>query len=539
MTQVPVIDIFAGPGGLGEGFSSFSGGWCEFDVNLSIEMDAEACETLHLRKFYNLFRGETVPDEYYEYVRGDISRETLNQQHPEEFGEAGKRVWRATLGDPGISPQKLSRRFSGALKGHGKSWVLVGGPPCQAYSVAGRTRLAGRFDPASPKRMEAWESYLGDHRHVLYEQYLDILARMGPTIFVMENVPGLLTTKLGSEESIFYSILRDLRDPCRAVSVRRGRKQAPREGYVIYSLIEQDGQIGLFGETGEGKNPENFIIQFEKYGVPQGRHRLILFGIRRDMLPGDGRSYRPGILQHQPGLTVGDAIGGLPQIRSRLSGEPDSHEAWVEAIRTQVMESGLMFEDPAISENIQRFLNRLERTGSTGGRFVEGIDSSSKLADWYLDPRLGGALNHEARSHMRSDLLRYYVLSCAAKAGTRLRISDFPEILLPDHRSVVEARARRHGYFNDRFKVQVEDLHSSTITAHISKDGHHFIHPDPSQCRSLTVREAARIQTFPDNYFFEGSRTAQYRQVGNAVPPLAAKQIARIASEVLREVMTA
>lgn len=150
------------------------------------------------------------------------------------------------------------------------------------------------------------------------------------------------------------------------------------------------------------------------------------------------------------------------------------------------------------------------------------------LAWWFLDDRLGGACNHTSKSHMVSDIHRYlFAASFAQYYGYSPKIMDFPEELIPNHKNA------KSGHFDDRFRVQVAGKPSSTITSHISKDGHYFIHYDPEQCRSLTVREAARIQTFPDNYFFEGTRTQQYTQVGNAVPPLLALKIAEIAYDLL------
>ena len=146
--------------------------------------------------------------------------------------------------------------------------------------------------------------------------------------------------------------------------------------------------------------------------------------------------------------------------------------------------------------------------------------------------------NHESRSHLAKDLDRY--LFCAAYAavhGRPARLEEFPDALLPQHRNVlenVEEVKSGGGYeFNDRFRVQIYDKPSTTITSHIAKDGHYYIHPDPTQCRSLTVREAARLQTFPDDYLFEGNRTSQYTQVGNAVPPLLAQQIAVVVARAL------
>ncbi len=147
------------------------------------------------------------------------------------------------------------------------------------------------------------------------------------------------------------------------------------------------------------------------------------------------------------------------------------------------------------------------------------------LADWYSDRHFALVLNHESRSHMPADLQRYLFAAAYAQiVGESPTLGDFPERLLPDHKNINIKAAEIP--FDDRFRVQLWKHPSTTVVSHISKDGHYYIHPDPIQCRSLTVREAARLQTFPDNYLFEGNRTQQYTQVGNAVPPLLARQIA-------------
>jgi len=153
------------------------------------------------------------------------------------------------------------------------------------------------------------------------------------------------------------------------------------------------------------------------------------------------------------------------------------------------------------------------------------------LSEWLLDPEVNGVLQHESRGHMRSDLHRYaFAAAFADCCGYSPTLDIYPPRLLPKHGNVDGRRIP----FSDRFRVQVWDEPSTTVVSHIAKDGHYYIHPDPAQCRSLSVREAARLQTFPDNYYFEGTRTQQYWQVGNAVPPFLARQIAGVVAAFTR-----
>lgn len=171
--------------------------------------------------------------------------------------------------------------------------------------------------------------------------------------------------------------------------------------------------------------------------------------------------------------------------------------------------------------------------------FPHSVDPEQSILDKWYRAKLEGKRvlpNHETRSHLALDLDRY--LFCAAYArtyGVPARLWHMPDYLIPNHANAKNAKTEQNKNklkFTDRFRVQLYDSPSTTITSHIAKDGHYYIHPDVKQCRALTVREAARLQTFPDDYYFEGGRTQQYQQIGNAVPPLLAQQIASVVADI-------
>jgi len=456
-----------------------------------------AHRTLSLRAIFRSFPIGKVPDCYYDYIRGDITRDEF-LAHPdvaEHARAADQEARNATLGE--TRPQDVDRWISEAI-GDSDPWVLIGGPPCQAYSVVGRSRMRGK-DP---------EAFEADKRHFLYKEYLRIIRRFGPAIFVMENVKGMLSSTHGGNR-IFEQILSDLSSPGNGLE------------YEIRSVVVSGDSSTL--------NPNDFIIESELFGVPQMRHRVILLGIRCDLA-----HIKHDKLRVAPGgrISVLKALSGLPALRSRLSREPDSHDTWLTAVKEAPARLGGWKHDLAaqVRNEMERAARWAEGNRMHGGRFVHGLfpmDAAmpKALRDWYQDPRLGGVTLHETRRHMRSDIHRYLFASCFASQLVRSpKLSDFPPGLLPEHGNASSEDAP----FKDRFRVQVGYHPATTVVSHIAKDGHYYIHPIPSQCRSLTVREAARLQTFPDNYFFEGNRTQQYTQVGNAVPPYLARQLARI-----------
>jgi len=423
-----------------------------FEVIAQVEMDKWACETLRTRQMYYGLKKTSKLNLYHKYLKEEIEKDQILYEFKDLAESISCRVIQDTLGDSGknriLQKIKTSKKYHQAHKFH----VLLGGPPCQPYSLIGRAR--------DPLRKE------NDERHFLYKYYLEILEALQPDFFVYENVPGLFTAK-ASGIKVFKKILEDF--------------SSLNPPYEITPPLQE-----------VYSNPYNYILDSADFFIPQSRKRLILVGYKKSLEKENPeikyiftKLQKHALKNRKKGcFTVDDAIGDLPPLKP----------------------------------------------GEGSDRWYGHYNSCSNLKPYQIKMRQGspGILNYKARTHMKSDLGRYKFFIEHHKNGNGGAtivdlIKERPD-LLPNHKHLDK--------FLDRFKVQWWTRPSSTITAHICKDGHYYIHPDIHQCRSFTVREAARCQSFPDNFKFEGPRTEQFKQVGNAVPPLLAKAIA---SFILRE----
>lgn len=388
------IDLFAGCGGLSEGFYKQG-----YKALMHLEIDQAACKTLSTRMRHYGYSEKEIEDAV---MCDDITREGL-------ISDMDKRI-------------------------HEPVDIIIGGPPCQAFSSVGRAQ--------SPDGMSS------DPRNYLFENYLEILNHYKPKMFIFENVKGILTAKPKGVK-IFDIIVREMSK--------------------TYNIVS---------------NPKTILLNAADYGVPQIRERVIIIGIRKDIdyikiddvyasIPksnSDGDASLPNY------ITVGEAILDLPKLV------------------------------PGEGENIQHVDVVQDKNN-----YLQKIGNDS-----------GVVYNHSARNHNEADRERYRILSEHKNWQLKDLQTVRPDLIHHDPK-----------HFGNRYTVQESDKPGKTVVAHLYKDGNLFIHPDPLQARTFTVREAARIQSFPDDFVFEGSRTDQFKQVGNAVPPLMAETFAKTLKEYL------
>lgn len=482
--MIPVVDLFAGAGGLTEGFASLvdADGLPVFKPVMSVEKDPDACETLRLRAFLSRIADKEpgLPWEYEQFLRDRDPRalECLKKRFPIAWTGARCEVVEAELGDADPVLIEMARMRVKAASQSGM-WVLAGGPPCQAYSTAGRSRR--KHDP----------SFADDPRLRLYESFMKFVQMLRPPVVVFENVVGILSAKVDGE-SVFAQIVREFMSA----------------GYSVRSVVDPCPEA-----------PRDYIVESEKFGIPQARHRVILLAVHR------GRGLHTGVLREREPSTVRDALVGLPKLHGIVSdpqGEPlPRFDEWKDLVPESIARTARLVglvPDTVLSE-----ANEIRR-----GR--------GKLIGWYRGKLDGSKAleGHAARTIRTEDMERYAFCAAFAQVkGKTPRLEEMPRCLWPDYTGLDILDADSRPAFNDRYYVQAWGKPSSTVTAHISKSGHHFIHPDPRQHRSLTLREAARLQTFPDDFVFMGTKTSQFRQVGNAVPPLLSQQVAQVVAKTL------
>jgi DNA (cytosine-5)-methyltransferase 1 len=395
------IDLFAGAGGLSEGFIRNG-----YNPVAHVEIDRAACFTLKTRIAYHYLAATGQVDIYNSYLRGQITRQELYSNIPDCLI---KTVINAEIGSEN---NKVFKEID-ALLNNGVVDLIIGGPPCQAYSIVGRAPLKHKAN---------------DDRKMLYIHYGRFLKKYQPKVFVFENVPGILSAENGKY-------------------FRNLHKYYRRLGYHV----------------------EQKLLNAFDFGVVQNRERVIVIG------------WKKGIDFSYPEFVLNEIVGTRDDIFSDL---------------------------PEISP----------------GEVARTLNYKGEVNDFLRLTEIRNGVNfvsqHITRPHNEKDLAIYKLAIEKLEIGERLKNNSIPEDMRTQNNTTD---------FLDRFKVVDKKPH--TMIAHISKDGHHFIHPDKAQLRSISVREAARIQSFPDSYYFEGikedsPRTAAFRQIGNAVPPIMAKKIA-------------
>lgn len=408
------IDLFAGAGGLSEGFIKAG-----FTPIAHVEMDTAACFTLKTRIAYHFLKSKKST-KYTSYLKGKITREELYEEVPPELMDS---VINIPIGPD--TNAEIHKKIKTQLKNRTAD-LIIGGPPCQAYSLVGRARSA--------------DGMKSDSRNHLYLEYAGYLKKYNPKMFVFENVLGLMSA--GNGEYIF-----------------KMKKEFDRVGYEV----------------------KEFLFNAHDFGVLQNRKRVILIGYKKELkisLPEIKPIYKSS-------HTVKAIFEDLPILKAGRGKDKDDKYA------------------KPINEYLQKFSIR------------NGLEVLTQ---------------HISRPHTEQDKEIYRIAIEKLAKGERLNYTSLPG-RLKTHKNQTS--------FFDRFKVVDANSHfSQTVVAHIAKDGHYYIHPDIKQNRSISIREAARLQSFPDNFYFEGvkensNRTSAFKQIGNAVPPLMAQAIATKLKELL------
>lgn len=389
---VPVIDLFSGPGGLAEGFAAPSkkDGRRRFRIALSIEKDPAAHRTLRLRAFLRKFPSGR-PARYYKYLNGAIRDEpdwaTLYEK---KWQEACDETPRVELGTDAAA-SLMKKKIRAIRREHGDRTVLVGGPPCQSYSVAGRARNAGNPKYDIDK----------DDRLSLYEEYATTLRLLQPTVAVMENVKGILSARY-NDKPVFDDVMKSLQNA------------GGRDRYHLCTLSPITGSRAW----ADGLDPKDFVVRAEKHGVPQRRHRVFVICIRNDVASDLPDNMFPKLEAEDARVAVSDVVGAMPVLRSRLS-RGDDARAWQSAVEDA---HGLVGKhSPAMSPTLEKeFRSALKlalkstrgtplpfRDEATTGAAACAESCPESLRDWLCNKNLVRLPNNETRGHIREDIARY------------------------------------------------------------------------------------------------------------------------------------
>lgn len=462
MEKITVLDLFAGGGGFSTGFLMSKKKGYKFEIIKALEIDNDACKTLE-----NKLGAKKV-------LKGDITRSEVKE--------------------------KLIQECAGVD-------IIIGGPPCQTFSLAG---------PARSGSQEMREALKSDPRNTLYKHYLELVDSLKPKFVVMENVEGMASKSV------------------EANGISKGQKQ------VIELICDELEEMGYQTRLQNRITDRYQILNAVDFGVPQYRKRVIIIANRLGEenpipKPTHGTSKNPYV-------TLKDSIGHLPILLPKINvSRMDQLKNMDLTVKHLDKSVGLFVE--TINDIASQYKEREEIQSHEFKKLLEFVNFSIlkletrksfkhkallEFLNGYND--LLGDLDknenikskttfHSSRQHNFRDIVIFTAMKQKSNSAQFMQVGsqyydEFLDALYPYSRN-------KH---KDTYVKHCWDNPSNTILAHMQKDGLKFIHPE--QPRTLTPYEAALIQSFPDDYEFLGERNAQYRQIGNAVPPLMAKGIA-------------